>query len=178
MKKKYYVQPTNDYVFRRIFGYPGNEKITEDIISEIIGEKLEIERLAQIEKFITKWKVREEENHNIVLTGKLEIHIIELPKIKKAIKGKYRGKLLSWMRFIQNPESLEEKEMNKYEKIQEAGEILDYINKDEHEKWLAEQRMIYKMDQNAVEEFGYHKGKKRERKRKKLELLKICLGKI
>lgn len=56
--------------------------------------------------------------------------------------------------------------MNKYEKIQEAGEILVYINKNEHEKWLAKQRMIYKMDQNAVEEFGYHKRKKEGEKGK------------
>lgn len=255
MSKKYDVQPTNDYVFRRIFGYPGNEKITEDMISEIIGEKLEIEsldcekilpenlksdkigildvrakeknnsqvniemqvvekynivdrimfywsklfisslksgenyselkrtivilianfeieKLKEIERFITKWKIREEKNQNIILTEKLEIYIIELPKIKMTIKEKYREKLLSWMKFIQNPESLEEKEMNKYEKIQEAGKILDYINEDEHEKWLAEQRMIYKMDQNAVEEFGYHKGKKDEKIRIAKNLLK------
>lgn len=138
----------------------------------LIIANFEIEELTQIEKFITKWKVREEENRNIILTEKLEIHIIELPKIEKTIKEKYRGKLLSWMQFIQNPESLGEKEMSKYKKIQEAGKILDYINKDEHEKWLAEQRMIYKMDQNAVEEFGYYKGKKEEKVRIVKNLLK------
>lgn len=67
--------------------------------------------------------------------------------------------------------------MSKYKKIQEAGKILDYINKDEHEKWLAEQRMIYKMDQNAVEEFGYHKGKKEGEKEEKIRIVKNLLKK-
>lgn len=69
------------------------------------------------------------------------------------------------------------KKMSKYKKIQEAGKILDYINKDEHEKWLAEQRMIYKMDQNAVEEFGYHKGKKEGEKEEKIRIVKNLLKK-
>lgn len=31
--------PTNDYVFKRIFGYKGNERIVKDLIEAIIGEK-------------------------------------------------------------------------------------------------------------------------------------------
>jgi predicted transposase/invertase (TIGR01784 family) len=33
--------PTNDYIFKRIFGYEGNEKITQDLVSCIIPDKIE-----------------------------------------------------------------------------------------------------------------------------------------
>lgn len=39
-EKTYY--PTNDYLFKRIFGYKGNEKITEDLIETILGRKCEV----------------------------------------------------------------------------------------------------------------------------------------
>ena len=39
-KEIYY--PTNDYLFKRIFGYKGNEKITEDLIETILGRKCEV----------------------------------------------------------------------------------------------------------------------------------------
>ncbi len=32
--------PTNDYVFKRIFGHKGNEKITSDLISSILGREI------------------------------------------------------------------------------------------------------------------------------------------
>jgi predicted transposase/invertase (TIGR01784 family) len=32
------LKPTNDYVFKRIFGYKGNEKIVKGFIEAIIGE--------------------------------------------------------------------------------------------------------------------------------------------
>ena len=34
------LDPKNDYVFKRIFGWVGNEKITGDLISSIIGEEV------------------------------------------------------------------------------------------------------------------------------------------
>ena len=39
-KKEYY--PTNDYLFKRIFGYKGNERITEDLIETILGRKCRV----------------------------------------------------------------------------------------------------------------------------------------
>ena len=39
-KKEEYLIPTNDFVFKRIFGYEGNEEITKDLISAILGRKI------------------------------------------------------------------------------------------------------------------------------------------
>ena len=35
-----YMLPTTDFVFKRIFGYEGNEDICMDLISSIIGKKV------------------------------------------------------------------------------------------------------------------------------------------
>ena len=34
------LDPKNDYVFKRIFGHVGNEDITKDLLSAILGEKI------------------------------------------------------------------------------------------------------------------------------------------
>ena len=39
-KKEEYLIPTNDFVFKRIFGYEGNEEITKGLISSILGLSL------------------------------------------------------------------------------------------------------------------------------------------
>ena len=35
-----YMYPKNDFIFKRIFGYEGNEEITKDLVSNIIGEEI------------------------------------------------------------------------------------------------------------------------------------------
>ncbi|MBR3002034.1 MAG: Rpn family recombination-promoting nuclease/putative transposase [Clostridia bacterium] len=35
-----YMYPKNDFIFKRLFGYEGNEEITKDLVSNIIGEKI------------------------------------------------------------------------------------------------------------------------------------------
>ena len=42
--------------------------------------------------------------------------------------------------------------------IQKAKQILEDISKDEHERYLAELRLKYIMDQKAIEDAGYDKG--------------------
>jgi predicted transposase/invertase (TIGR01784 family) len=39
-KKADYMLPTNDFTFKRIFAYEGNEDITKDLISSIIGKEI------------------------------------------------------------------------------------------------------------------------------------------
>lgn len=40
IEKKDSLSPTNDYVFKRIFGHVGNEEITKDFLSSIIGKEI------------------------------------------------------------------------------------------------------------------------------------------
>ena len=116
----------------------------------------EIDGLKEIKKYITKWNIREEEYSKIILTEVMEIYIIELPKFKK-----YQEKnevLNLWMKFIESPEVIKMEEST--EKIKKAKEVLEEISQDEHERYLAELREKYIMDQKAIEDAGYDKGHK------------------
>lgn len=118
-----------------------------------------------MQKSHTEWKILEKSSH-IILTDDLEIHIISLPKILKLVeKGKLsknEEKLKNWCQFLLTPKKVEVKNMSKEdedrEEIQKALDILNDISSDEHERYLAEQRIIQIRDRNATEEFGYDRG--------------------
>ena len=88
----------------------------------------------------------------------MEIYIIELPKFKKYKEFINNTKLNSWIKFIENPEVIDLKEEN--EEIVKARKVLQDISQDEHERYLAELREKYIMDQKAIEGAGYDKGLK------------------
>ena len=235
--------PTNDYVFKRLFGYKGNENITRSLIKAVTGIEFEeidlkytpilerdllenkmgildvrvvanecnninlemqvarneyiadrilwywsrlysgsidsgesydetkraicilitdfgIEKIKDIPKYHTKWNIREEKYSNVILTKKLEIHIIELSKLEKMNKLEENDKkLLAWSKFIKNPEELEDSIMSENEDIKRAKDELDKISQDEHERWLAEMREKAIMDEIALRKTGYNEGR-------------------
>ena len=79
---------------------------------------------------------------------------MELPKFQR-YKGKTDKKLNSWVKFIENPEVVDMKE-NK--ELSKAKKVLEEISQDEHERYLAELRQKYIMDQKAIEDAGFDKG--------------------
>jgi len=115
----------------------------------------ELKTLKDVKKYFTKWNLREENYSKIILTDILEIYIIELPKFNK-YKNSNAKNLNSWVKFINNPEVVDMSEENK--KIKEAKEILEGISEDEHERYLAELRQKYIMDQKAIKDAGYDEG--------------------
>ena len=126
----------------------------------ILFTDFNLEKLRGINKFITKWNLREEENPKIILTDVLEIYIIELSKGEELLKNKSKKEkekypLNTWLQFINNPEVIVDME-NK--EVKKAKEVLAEISKDEHERYKAELRQKYIMDQKAVEEAGFDKG--------------------
>ena len=69
----------------------------------ILIADFELDNLKTIEKFHTKWEIREEEYSKIVLTEVLELHIIELPKLIKQLNKKHtskKDKVVLWSLFI------------------------------------------------------------------------------
>ena len=242
-KDKKILIPTNDYVFKRLFGYKGNEDITRSLIKAVTGIEFEIidlkytpilerdllenkmgildvrvvanecniidlemqvarneyiadrilwywsrlysgsidsgesydetkraicilitdfgiEKIKDIPKYHTKWNIREEKYSNVILTKKLEIHIIELSKLEKMNKLEENDKkLLAWSKFIKNPEELEDSIMSENEDIKRAKDELDKISQDEHERWLAEMREKAIMDEIALRKTGYNEGR-------------------
>jgi predicted transposase/invertase (TIGR01784 family) len=241
-EKNIILKPTNDYVFKRIFGKVGNEDITRSLIkattginfkeieldqtpmlekdllenkmgildvrvianknnnidiemqvakSEYVADRIiwywaklysesiksgesydntkraiciliadfTLEKLNEIEEYHTKWNIREEKYSNIILTDKLELHIIELEKLEKMknLYGKEK-ELLAWCKFIKNPEDMEDWIMSENENIKKAKEELDKISQDKHERWLAEMREKAIKDEIALRKTGYNEG--------------------
>lgn len=83
-----------------------------------------MEQVKGIEKFHTKWNIREEKYTDIILTDKLEFHIINLKKLEN-IKdiSKMDKALLNWCKFIVSPEALEEKIMEENKNIENDTSI-------------------------------------------------------
>ena len=134
----------------------------------ILISDYELDVLKEIEKYITKWNIREEEYQKIILTDVMEIYIIELPKFEK-YKEKTDNKLNSWVKFIENPEVVDMKE-NK--EVGKAKKVLEEISQDEHERYLAELRQKYIMDQKATEDAGFDKGFKAGKQQEKIAIAK------
>ena len=108
-----------------------------------------------VKKYITKWNIREEEIYELILTDSLELYIIETRKARD-LGLNYENKTLnSWLQFINNPGVILKME-NK--EIKKAREVLEEISKDKKERYLAELRQKYIMDQKAIEGAGYDKG--------------------
>lgn len=110
-------------------------------------------------------KIREEEYTSVVLTDVLEVVIIELPKYMKYARKERRENLNLWLEFLKNPEVKIMANVNDENNIKEtkqaikkAQDKLEEISKDEHERYLAELREKYIMDQKAIQEYGYLKG--------------------
>ena len=253
MKEKAILNPTNDYVFKRIFGRKNNEDITRGFIEAVTGVRYEeinledtpilerdllenkmgildvkviankyndidiemqvvksehiadrilwywskmysasiergkgysstkraicilvadfrLENLKNIPNYHTIWHIRECKYSNIILTEKLEIHIIELEKLENmkelTIENK---KLLDWFKFIKSPDSVEASIMKENEEIRKAKEELDKISQDAKERRLAELREKALMDEMAIRDSGYNEGHDDGKKEGKIE---------
>jgi predicted transposase/invertase (TIGR01784 family) len=139
------------------------KELKKGIVVLIVNYNLE--QLKKISNFMTKWNIREEENPKIILTDDLEFYIIELEKVKRVEENSI---LKSWLEFIKNPKVVSNMENDE---IKKAREELEKISQNEHERYLAELRQKYIMDQKAIQDFGYDKGleegeKIRNRKRR------------
>ncbi|MBO5397631.1 MAG: Rpn family recombination-promoting nuclease/putative transposase [Clostridia bacterium] len=83
---------------------------------------------------------------DVQLTNDLELYIIELPKLEEKLgRGEQieNKKLQTWLKFIINPNEVEETDMEENKELKKAAEELEYISEDEHERFLAEQRMEF-----------------------------------
>ena len=107
--------------------------------------------LNEIEKYVSKWNLREEDYGNLILTDSIEIVIIELSKFEKYCDNTV---LADWVKFIINPKVINMEN----EDVKKAKEVLDEISQNEEERHLAELREKYIMDQRATEAAGYDKG--------------------
>lgn len=128
--------------------------------------------------------MREKDYGNIVLTDKVKIYILELPKIEK-MKSEDKN-LNLWIKFIKD---LEVKEMadneEKDEKleetikaIQEAEKKYEELCQDEHARYIAELRQKYIEETVSVRQLGYEKGIEEGKKEGKREGIEEGIKKV
>lgn len=151
------------------------DKLKRSIV--IIFLDYEIEKLKELGVH-TKWQIMNTENGKIVLTEDLEIHIIELPKIKER---EAENRIKKWILFLENPEGEEVKKMSEREpEIKEAMEVLEKISSDEAKIRIAELREKYIADRESelatAEEKGIkqgiEQGIEQGKKQEKIEIAK------
>lgn len=108
-------------------------------------------------QYHTSWKVIEEKYRKTILTEKLEIHIIELPKIAKLYQN--NDNLLDWLFFLDNPKSERVIERMKENKdLQQANKKLEQLSNDEHMRRMAEWRESAIIEHNSAIHTGYQRG--------------------
>lgn len=123
------------------------------ILIAIIDYELELAKT--IEKMETIWSLREKEYPNLMLTDLIEIHIIELEKVRKIYEqDKYNAKA-QWMLFLDDPNSKEVLEiMEKNEEIKEAVVEVHKMSEDEKMQRIAYLRQKAILDEKAIYKAG------------------------
>ena len=109
----------------------------------------ELDNLKNLPGYCSKWKIIDENGRKVILTDLFELIIIELPKLAKCgIDEIKKDKLAQWMLFINDPESVEVKEiMEENRDIKQAVETLEEISDDKEMRRLAELREKAKLDE-------------------------------
>lgn len=126
-------------------------------------------------KYHTEWKIIENEKKEKILTDKLELHIIELDKIRKEEENK-KDELIDWLSFIINPESERVKEkMKKNKELKEAGEKLKKISEDEQMQQIAWWREKAILEENTNKKVSFNKGIEQGEKKEKIKIAKEML---
>ena len=114
-----------------------------------------------------------------ILTDKIEIHFIQIPKFKKQRKD-MKTKLDMWMDFISQIDEKEVKNaMSKNKEIKKAQEEYEYLTGDEEERRIAFLREKALRDENSIfdagKDIGRKEGKEEGKKEEKKEIAKSML---
>ena len=170
--------PTNDFFFKKIFGSVGSEKITKSLLEAIL--KIEITAIDLDKNPITEKEllddklgvmdIRLEINGNIVLTDKIKVYILELPKIER-MKSEDKN-LNLWIKFIKDlevkhmaeNEEKDEKLEETIKAIQEAKKKYEELCQDKQARYIAELREKYIEETASVRQMGYEDGIKKTAK--------------
>ena len=145
--------------------------VLKPTISILIAD-YKLEEINDIEEYHTKWNLREEKYHNKIITSDIELHILEIPKIKE--KELLKDELAQWLKFIENPGNKEvEKFMNENKYLKQAKEELAYLSGEPGFQRLVEARAGFLKDQRTFEVCGQERGKKEEKIKTAKKLLKL-----
>ena len=151
-------------------------KVGEDYIEAkdsiaILVANFELAKHKDVKKILTEYEMREKNYGNIVLTDKIKVYILELPKIER-MKSEDKN-LNLWIKFIKDLEvkkladnkEKDEKLEETIKAIQEAKKKYEELCQDEHARYIAELREKYVEETASVRQMGYEEGKETEKKK-------------
>ena len=132
----------------------------------------------ELKEFETIWKLCETKNPEKIFTDKVEIHIIELNKVRNTYEQNKENKKAQWMLFLDDPNSKEVQEiMKENEYVKEAVVEVHKMTEDEKLKRLADLRQKAIMDEKSYYETGLKHGEKKKSLEIAKELLKTGMSK-
>ena len=117
-----------------------------------------------MEEIGVKWQIRDEITGKRILTDRLELIIIEIPKAIKLYAKMPQNPICQWMMFLDNPNQKEVASiMEENKAIKKAIGELEQVSGDEKIRRIAELKEKYIRDEQASLEYakdeGYKTGK-------------------
>ena len=142
----------------------------------------ELEELRGMEKIGVKWQIRDELTGKRILTDRLELVIIELPKARRMYKTNSNNTICQWMLFLDNPNQKEVVRIMKENKdINKAIDELEQVSGNEKLRRIAELKEKYIRDEQAsiayAQNEGYRQGEAKGKAEEKTEVAKKLLKK-
>lgn len=136
----------------------------------IIITDFEIKEMEGIERLDNKWQIMEIGEQRKILTNKLELRIIEIPKAKRIIEKEKQNRIAQWMMFLDNPNTEGVQEiMEENKEVKKAASILYEMSEDEKLQRLAELKEKYIMDEKARTEMVEEAERKVKESERKVE---------
>ena len=121
----------------------------------------ELEELKGIEEIGVKWQIRDELTGKRILTDRLELIIIELPKARRKYREEPDNAICQWMMFMDNPNESEVIQiMEENKNIKKAIEELEQVSGNEKLRRIAELKEKYIRDEQASIEYAQNVGYK------------------
>ena len=158
------------YYWSRIYSWQLVKGKKYSNLNKVIGIIIidyNFEKTKEIERMSTKWKIKEvTTGKEIELTDMLELYIIEISKVKRALEKNPEDKLAQWIQFLDNPneKGVLKKVMEKNEEIKEAMEDLERLSKIKKLRRIAElKEKAIRDEENGLrhaKEDGIAEGKK------------------
>lgn len=136
-------------------------EVLKPSISILIAD-YKLEQLKDVEKYHTTWNLREKEFSEKIITNNIELHILEIPKIKD--NEILKDELVQWLKFIENPGNEEvEKFMEENRFLKQAKEELAYLSDDPDFQLIVDSRVRMLRDIYSFEQQGRREGREEGR---------------
>ena len=123
-----------------------------------------------MEEIGVKWQIRDEITGKRILTDRLELVIIELPKARRMYKTNPSNTICQWMLFLDNPNQKEVVQIMKENKdINKAIDELEQVSGNEKLRRIAELKEKYIRDEQASIAYAQNEGYKQGEEKGKVE---------